>query len=449
MQEGQHQALPMVAIIGKPNVGKSTIFNRLVGARLAIVEDIPGVTRDRHYTEANIRGKMCMVVDTGGIDPESDDPMKEGILRQVKLALEECDVVLCVLDATADPSQADVHAVDMLRRSNKKTIYIANKADSKKQAQESLAYYELGLEELFPVSALHGTGFVEVETALFKAIPEVVHVPDEEYIPRISIIGRPNAGKSSILNRILKTERQLVDHRPGTTVDPVDAMFEDDEGRLLFIDTAGIRRKRAIEDESVEAIAVMKALRSLERCHAALVMVDGAEGISVQDARLIGLAIERGRALVVGLNKMDLLSQEEQKTAIEKAKETLRFAPWIPILPLSVKTGRAVTKVLTVLRKTLTDFNTRITTSELNRFFAEVLETHPPPVHKNRSVRLFYITQIEVRPPKFAIITNEPDAVHTSYQRYVTNAIRKHFGFEGVPLRISYRAKRKKELSPL
>lgn len=445
-------ARPVVAIVGRPNVGKSTLFNRLAGRRIAIVEDVPGVTRDRHYAGTSIGGREVVLIDTGGFDPESDDPMKEGIVRHVKLALAEADLVVCVLDATSGATKADRAAIDLLRRAGKPVIWAANKADSRAQAIEGLALYELGLDRIVAVSALHGHGMAELEAAIADALPPP-GVGDatawDEDVPRVAIVGRPNAGKSSLVNRVLGEERQLVDPRPGTTVDAIDALYEHarEDGtseRWVLIDTAGIRRKRGIETH-VETLAVMKAIRAIERSHVAILLIDAVEGAAEQDARLAGLVVDRGRALVVGLNKMDRLNDAARRKAIATTRDVLSFAPWARVVPISAKTGRGVGTLMRAAGAALAEHRKRIPTAELNRFFEEVLEHHPPPTHKGKAVRLYYVTQAEVRPPRFVIVTNEPDAVHFSYQRYVANALRQRFGFEGTPIKLTWRRKSRRE----
>jgi GTP-binding protein len=445
---GAEGALPVVAIVGRPNVGKSTLFNRLAGQRLAIVEDMPGVTRDRHYAEASILGRPCVLVDTGGFDPESDDPMREGIAHQVRLALEEADLVVCVLDALSDPLPADREAVRLLRQARKPVVYVANKADSQSKAHASVSLYELGIDGLIPVSASHGLGIGELEEAVAHALPEVdesARLDLPEGTPRLAIVGRPNAGKSSMTNRLLGEERQLVDHRPGTTIDSIDTLVEVDGEPIVLIDTAGIRRRRAVrKDQGVEALSVMKAIRAMERSDGVVLMIDAADAAAEQDARLAGLVVDRGRALVVALNKMDLLDAEKRSKAVDAAREVLAFAPWTPVITVSAKTGRGTRKLVDAAKAALSEHAKRISTSELNRFFEEVLEHHPPPTHKGKAVRLYYVTQASVRPPTFVVVTNEPDAVHFSYQRYVANRIRERFGFEGTPIRVFYRRKRRR-----
>ena len=435
---------PLVAIVGRPNVGKSTLFNRLAGEQIAIVEDIPGVTRDRHYADASVLGREYVLVDTGGFDPESEDPMKAGIASQVRLALEECDVVVCVLDATVDPLPADREAVALLRNAGKPVIFVANKADSETKEYGAASYYELGMESVLPISALHGRGIGDLEDAIAERLPEPVELLEPELdVPRVAIIGRPNAGKSSLVNRLCGEERQLVDDRPGTTVDSVDTLVERDEKRLILIDTAGIRRKRSVKKKGVEGLSVIQAIRSIERSHVVVLMIDANAGVGEQDAKIAGLAQDRGRALVIALNKVDLLTRDAQKKAMDRTREILAFVPWAPLVTISATQGQGVTVLLGRVTDAVAEHRKRISTAELNRFFEDVLEKHPPPTMHHRVVRLYYITQASVAPPTFVIMANSPRDVHFSYQRYVVNQIRKRFGFKGTPIRVRYRGKKR------
>lgn len=433
---------PMVAIVGRPNVGKSTLFNKLARQRIAIVEDIPGVTRDRHYADAFALGKEFILIDTGGFDPESDDPMKEGIATQVKLALEECDLVVCVFDGSEELIGADREAVRLLRGAGKPVLYVANKADNQALAHQSNSVYELGVDHVYPVSALHSRGVGDLEEAIARALPEpeeAVRVDLE--VPRVAIIGRPNAGKSSLVNQLMGEERQLVDDRPGTTVDSIDTLVERGGHRAILIDTAGIRRKSKVRKISVEALSVYKAIRAMERSDVVVVMIDAEQGVGEQDAKVAGLAVDRGCALVLGLNKIDKLKGPEIKAAAERAREVLAFAPWAPMVHLSATRGRGVEKLLATVMAVDKEHKRRVSTAEINRFFEEILDRHPPPTMKNRAVRLYYVTQAMIAPPTFIVVTNHPKYVHFSYQRYVVNQIRQRFGFEGTPIRMKYRGK--------
>jgi GTP-binding protein len=414
---------PIVAIVGRPNVGKSTLFNRLARARLAIVHDEPGVTRDRKYADTTAYGRAYTVVDTGGFDPEDADPMKTGIAVHVRAAVAEADVIVFVTDATTGPNDADRAAVKLLRRSGKPVFYAANKADSPKSDLEAFELYRLGVDKVYPVSALHGRGLGDLEADVVAALPEEEPGPpeDETAPPRIALIGRPNAGKSSLLNRILGEDRVLVDARPGTTRDAIDALVERDGHRYVFIDTAGLRKKAKVTKEGSE--------------------VEVAE----QDAKILGLAEERGRAMVVALNKSDLLDKTAFAKAEEMAREKLSFAPFVPVVRISAKTGRGVGELFKTIDTVRDAFYRRIGTGELNRFFEGVLELKPPPTMGGRAPRLYYVTQAEVAPPTFIVMTNAPDSIHFSYRRFVMNQLRQHFGFEGVPVRVHYKARRRRE----
>lgn len=433
---------PLVAIVGRPNVGKSTLFNRLAGKPLAIVEDRPGVTRDRHYAVAMLLGREVVLIDTGGFDPESDDPMQQGIATHVRLALEECDVVVAVLDAVNEPTHADREAVKLLRRSKKPVLFCANKADSKTAALAANTHYELGIDSLIVVSALHGRGMGDLEEAIVRALPEDAEGSFHDLdVPRVALVGRPNAGKSSLVNRLTGEDRQLVDDRPGTTVDSVDTYVEKGESRFVLIDTAGIRRKRTVGPEGVEALSVYQSIRAMERSHVVVVLIDAALGPAEQDAKIAGLAVDRGRALVIALNKADLLSRDELAKVMDRTREVLAFCPWAPLITLSAKDGKGTNVFISRVLDAAAEHDKRIGTAELNRFFEEVLRHHPPPTMHGRETRLYYVTQAEVRPPTFVVMTNEPEGVHFSYQRYVVNQIRERFGFRATPIRVRYRGR--------
>lgn len=435
---------PIVAIVGRPNVGKSSLFNRLAGQRLAIVDDQPGVTRDRHYADALLHGRKITLVDTGGFDPTTDDPMGVGIARQVKAALGEADVVVCILDGSMPPTAPDADAVNLLRRSGKHVIFAANKLDNSKLTSAASDLYSIGLTEFLPISALHGRGIAELESAIVSRLPDTPPEPEsapEEGVARITIVGRPNAGKSSLFNRLFGAERSLVDSAAGTTRDPVDADIVFEKRRFHVVDTAGIRRRSRVDQQSVEAASIFGAIRAMERADAAVVLCDATEGVTDQDLRLLSLCTDRGRAVVVGLNKCDLLDRETRKQAIAQAKDALRFASWTTVVPVSAKTGYGLSELMQTAHRACEQMHRRVTTGELNRFFEQILQTHAPPTQGGRAPRLYYITQVATAPPTFVIVSNAPDSVATSYRRYVANQIRKAFGFESVPLVVHYRPK--------
>lgn len=438
----------LVAIVGRPNVGKSTLFNRLVGRRRAIVHDAPGVTRDRHYVDAFAFGKTFTVVDTGGFDPDSDDPMRQGIARQVQVAIEQADVIVCVFDALHGATDGDRAAVALLRRSGRQVIYVANKADSGRAALEANDFYSLGVDHVFPVSALHGRGFGELAEAIVSHLPthELEPIGDRDMI-RVAVVGRPNAGKSSLVNYLAGHARSLVDERPGTTRDPVDTMVRRRDKKFLLVDTAGIRRKAKVvkERDVVEVVSVLRALRVMEQADVVVLMCDASIGVAEQDAKILGLAADRGCGLVVALNKVDQLSREQLKEAHKKAKEKLTFASWAPYVFTSALTGQGTDQLMKAVVRVNDNLHRRVGTAQLNCFFEEVLETHPPPTQGGKAPRLNYITQAETSPPLFVIMANAPDDVHFSYQRYVKNQLRARFDFEGVPLKVAYRAKRRSE----
>ncbi len=446
---GGASGMPLVAIVGRPNVGKSTLFNRLARAPLAIVHDSPGVTRDRKYADTSAFGRSYTIVDTGGFDPEDADPMKAGIAAHVRAAIAEADAIVFVTDATTGPNDADRAAVKLLRSSGKPVFYAANKADSTRADAEAFELYRLGVNKVFPVSALHGRGIGELEAELVGALPEgePTRGDDEAAPPRIALVGRPNAGKSSLLNRVLGTDRVLVDDRPGTTRDAIDALVERQGKPYVFIDTAGIRRKAKVakEGSEVESLSVLASIRSIERAHVVVVVCDAADGVAEQDAKILGLAEERGRAMIVLLSKCDLLGKSDLAKAEELAREKLSFVPYVPIVRTSAKEGRGVGELFATIDAVRSAFFQRVGTGELNRFFEQVLETRPPPTMGGRAPRLYYVTQAEVAPPTFVVMTNAPDAIHFSYRRFVVNQLRKHFGFEGSPVRIHYKARRRRE----
>jgi GTP-binding protein len=351
---------------------------------------------------------------------------------------------VCVLDGTGPPTEPDRRAVDLLRRHGGPVVYVANKIDNPTRELEAAMLHELGMGEIVYVSALHGRGIADLERAIVARLPAAAPeaAPGEADLPRIAIVGRPNAGKSSLFNRLSGAERSLVDDRPGTTRDPVDAPIAYAGRDYLLVDTAGIRRRARVE-RGVEALSVMRALRAIDRAETVIVLCDAVEGIAEQDARLLGLCVDRRRAVVVGLNKVDLLDRQERARAVQAARDELHFAKWAPIVVLSAKTGHGVDDLMKQVASASDDFRRRVPTGELNRFFEKVLAEHPPPTSGGRAPRIYYVTQAETAPPRFIAVSNAPEAIKASYKRFVQNRIREEFGFGAVPVVVQYRPKRR------
>ena len=433
--------LPVVAIVGRPNVGKSTLFNRLVGGHNAIVEDQPGVTRDRRYGDADWAGKAFRVVDTGGIDLEaakaSRATIAQAIVRQAMRAVEEADVVLLVLDAKEGMTPADHEAAEVLRRSGKPLLWVGNKVDGARHEAAAAELYELGADEVYLVSATHGRGVGDLLDAVLAHLPQAPGLPEPEADRpiRIALVGRPNAGKSSLINRLVGDERVIVDPTPGTTRDPVDTPFTYDGERYVLIDTAGIRRRARVE-LPMEKIAVAMAEKSVGRADVAVLVLDAAEGVSEQEAKIAGLCDEAGCALVIAFNKRDLVDNEAERKLKRDLERQLQFVPWAKVVSCSAKTGKGVRGLLAAARGVYEAAGRRVTTGALNRFFEGLVERHPPSVFRGHPVKLYYITQASTRPPTFVLSVNYPEGVHFSYRRYLANQLRAEFGFEGTPVRI-------------
>ncbi len=458
--------IPLVAVIGRPNVGKSTLFNRLVGGRPALVHDTPGLTRDRRYGEMDYFGREMRIVDTGGLDPEAArEVVGAGIHRQALRAIEEADALVLVVDGRAGVSAIDHDLAAQLRTTGKPMFLVVNKMDHPTVDHMVHDFHELGLGEAWPVSAAHGRGIdalleaiadaVDAKDPAAEAPPDIMDAldldltepGDEEPEPdkrradaprgprRVAFVGRPNAGKSSLTNRLLGEERSLVHDVAGTTTDPVDTPFQIGGQEYILVDTAGIRRRAKIEEE-VEKIAVTMAMAQIERAHVAVLVIDSGIGPAEQDARIAGKIEEAGRALVIALNKSDLISGEARKKELrELSDENFHFLTWAPTVMLSAQRGDGVDRLFDLVNQVAEQHNRRIPTAQLNRFFAEVIEEMPPPVHRGREVRIHYITQGAVRPPTFILWANQ-DGLSASYKRFITNRLRETYGFRGTPIRI-------------
>jgi len=437
---------PILAIVGRPNVGKSTLFNRLVKGRKAIVEDEPGVTRDRNYGEAVYEDRPFILIDTGGFEPA----VHEGILLQVReqaeVAIQEADLVLFLLDGQEGLNPLDLEVAGYLRKVAKPVFYVVNKIDGERQEADVIDFYRLGVSTLYSISAEHGRGVSDLLDEVFKVLPPAP-LPEEraEGEIRVALVGRPNVGKSSLLNKLVGHPRAVVDSTPGTTRDAIDTPLWREGRKYIFIDTAGIRRQSKVS-QRLEKYMTIRALRSLERCDVALILLDGFEGLTEQDARIAAFAQENGRALVFVVNKWDLVEKdtstlEEYKQRIRAKLKTLDYAP---ILFISALTGQRVSKIFETVEEVFGEHRKRIATAELNQWLKEALRSNPPPLAGSRSVKLYYVSQVETAPPTFAFFTNDPRGITESYQRYLMRQLRERYGFAGTPLRILLR-RRKKE----
>jgi GTP-binding protein len=443
-----------VAIVGRPNVGKSTLFNRLCGGHDAIVEDEAGVTRDRRYGEAEWDGRLFRVVDTGGLDWDSAKPaeatLARGILSQAMKAVDESELVLFVVDAREGIVPQDREAMASLRKHGKPIVWVANKVDSRALEVEANELYTMGADAVFPISAQHGRGLGELCDAIVAHLPNAPRInelPEEEDDAtrpiRIALVGRPNAGKSSLVNRLLGEERVIVDAQAGTTRDPVDSPVEIGGRRYVLIDTAGIRRRSKVY-APMEKVAVAMAEKAVGRCDVCVLMVDAEEGLAEQDAKVAGMCDDAGRALVICFNKLDLIDAAKQKKLHEDLKRQLQFVPWARVVFTSAKTGKGVQRVLDAVQAAYAAFTMRVTTGALNRWFEGIVEKHPPSVYRGHPVKLYFIQQPQSKPPTFLLSVNYAEGVHFSYRRYLANQLREEFDLYGTPVRIVCKARGQK-----
>jgi len=434
---------PVLAIVGRPNVGKSTLFNRIVGGKKAIVYNEPGVTRDRNYADVIWEKSSFTLIDTGGFEPVSKDRIFMQMREQCQLAMEEADAILFVMDGKEGLTPSDKEIADILRRLNKPVFYIVNKIDGPQKEEKTFEFYELGVDFLFSISAEHGYGLHELMDEVMAVLPEMTPVEEEDRT-RVALLGRPNVGKSSLINRILGYQRVLVDEAPGTTRDAIDTRFERDGKRYTLIDTAGIRRKSRISLR-LEKYSIVEALRTIDRCHVAALLLDAKEGVTDQDARIGGFIHEKGKGCILLVNKWDLVEKDSQTMAKYKKEvyENLKYLSYAPILFISALTGQRVNKLLETIDQVAEEAKKRISTSVLNKALAGWVERFQPSSFKSRQVKLNYMTQVSIAPPTFIIYTNFPEGIHFSYERYLLNQIREQFGFIGVPIRLQFRKKRK------
>jgi len=435
---------PIVAIVGRPNVGKSTLFNRIAGGMKAIVYDEPGVTRDRNYADVMWDDRPFTLIDTGGFEPVSKDRIFVQMREQCQLAIEEADVILFVMDGKEGFTPSDKEIGDILRRLNKPVFYIVNKIDGPHKEEKVFEFYGLGVDNLFSISAEHGYGVNDLMDEVIGSFPREVEEERDEDTTKVAMLGRPNVGKSSLVNRILGYRRVLVDEAPGTTRDSIDTRFEREGKRYTLIDTAGIRRKSRISLR-LEKYSIVEALRTIDRCDVALLLLDPKEGVTDQDARIGGFIHEKGKGCIIVVNKWDTIEKDSQTlTQFEKEiREDLKYLSYAPILFISALTGQRVKKVLDTIDRVAAEAKKRVSTSPLNRALEGWVKKSQPPTFRTRQVKMNYITQVSVAPPTFIIYTNFPEGIHFSYERYLLNQMRETFGFEGVPIRLQFRKKRK------
>ncbi|MEI6045470.1 MAG: ribosome biogenesis GTPase Der [Chloroflexota bacterium] len=439
---------PLVAIVGRPNVGKSTFFNRVVGQKVAIVEDIPGTTRDRLYGDAEWNGRHFTLIDTGGLEFEltkEEEAETDEIIRQTRnqaqAAIEEADVIVFMVDAKTGLTASDQEIADVLRRTKKPVILAANRADSEERRQNSVEFYELGVGEPIPVSSYHGTNTGDLLDAITNQLPDEANDEEVKSI-RIAIIGRPNVGKSRLLNSILGQERVIVSDIPGTTRDAIDTEIVINEQQITIIDTAGIRRRGHIE-QGIEKYSVMRTLRAINRSTVVLLVIDASEGITAQDAHIAGYALDAVKGIVLVVNKWDKI--EKDSTTMQdytaKIRQELEFLSWVPMVFTSAKFGQRVNKVLDLALQVAEERRKRVPTATLNKLIREAVDEHAPPTKPGKWLKVLYATQADIDPPTFVFSVNDVKQVHFSYERYLENKLRQSFGFEGTPIRLVFRGR--------
>ena len=438
---------PLVAIVGRPNVGKSMLFNKLIGQRLSIVEDTPGVTRDRIYLDAEWLNHTFTMIDTGGIELDESDHIMKSMRQQAQIAIEEADVILFVVDGRAGLTSADEEIAHLLRSAHKPVLLAVNKVDSPEREMDLYEFYSLGLGDPIGISASNARNLGDLLDAVVAAFPEDTGDDKEPDEISIAVIGRPNVGKSSIVNAILGEQRVIVSDVPGTTRDAIDTHFVEDGTKYMLIDTAGMRRRGKI-DEPVERYSVMRSLRAIDRADVVLMMINAAEGITEQDKKIAGYAHESGRGVVIVVNKWDIFPNKDDKSTLrftDDLREQLGFLQYAPVLYASALTGQRVQRVTELVKYVAEQQSMRIKTSVLNELIRDAVSVNPPPMHRGRQLKILFMTQTDICPPKFIIFVNDPELMHFSYLRFIENRLREQFGFEGTPLRLIVRARKEEE----
>ncbi|HOS19359.1 MAG TPA: ribosome biogenesis GTPase Der [Clostridia bacterium] len=442
-------AKPLVAIVGRPNVGKSTFFNRIIGKRVAIVEDTPGVTRDRIYGDAEWLDYHFTLIDTGGIEPMKEDIISQQMRRQAELAIETADVIVFLVDGREGLTASDLEVADLLRRSKKPIVLGVNKVDHPKYADAEYEFYELGIGKPVIISSEQGLGLGDLLDEVVRYFPRM-GAGENPDVTNVAVVGRPNVGKSSLVNALLGSERTIVSDIPGTTRDSIDSPFRWNGKDYVLVDTAGIRRKRAIEDESIERYSVIRSLGAIRRADVALIVVDAKLGLSEQDVKIAGYVHEEGKAGVLIVNKWDLIEKDTHTMNEFKKKLAvdLAFMDYVPMLFISALTGQRVGKVMEYADMVYEQNCRRVSTGTLNDIVAEAVSVTEPPSDRGRRLRIYYATQVSVKPPTFVLFVNDPELMHFSYKRYLENYFRKSFGLDATPMRLIVRAKTKEEQTP-
>lgn len=443
----------LVALVGRPNVGKSTMFNMLTRSRKALVEQSPGLTRDRNYAEVTVDDKSFTVIDTGGFEPTSSDVMLSQMRDQTMLAIEEADLIVFLGDGKSGISPSDHEIVRMLQRTEKKVFYVVNKIDSEKTEDLAVDYYSMGVEHIFPVSAMTGYGMGDFLDALLKEIPE-----QESSLPpsdspgsplvKVAVVGRPNVGKSTLINLFLGKERLVANPQPGTTRDSIDTIVRRDGNEYLFIDTAGIRRRSRIVDR-VEKYSTIKAFESINRADIVVLMLDAREMVTEQDARIAGYAFERGKAVIIALNKWDLIQKDARSfdISVERVRNSLKYLDHAPVVTISAMIGTRAPRLFKLIDELNASYRKRVSTSEVNKFLSDVVSQNPPGMHrKTKRIKIYYGTQFRTAPPRFMFFCNYPESVHFSYQRFLTNRLREVFDFGGSPIKVILRKRVRQSL---
>jgi len=440
-------AKKVVAIVGRPNVGKSTLFNVLAGEKIAIIKDVPGVTRDRIYADCNWRGTNFQIIDTGGIEPESDNIIVKQMRRQAELAMDIADVIVFITDVNAGVTQSDEEVATMLRHTKKPVILVCNKCDRVGEPpMEMYEFYSLGLGEPMPISAGRKLGIGELLDAIYDNFDNIEEEIEDEETIKVAIIGKPNAGKSSLINKILGEERVIVSDIAGTTRDAIDSHFKNTYGKYVFIDTAGIRRKSKVY-ESLEKYSVLKAKSAIDRANVCLIMIDATQGVTEQDEKIAGLAHEAGKGVIIVINKWDLVEKETNTMSSYKKQvyEKLAYLTYAPIIFISALTGQRINKIYEMINEVNEQNSLRIPTGLLNDTLSQAIAITQPPSDKGKRLKIYYMTQVKTRPPTFVVFVNSKQLMHFSYTRYIENHLRKQFGFVGTPIHMIIREKSQKE----